>query len=77
MAKAVKKINKSVNKTNLVVVVENSTARSLFFSTEKEARSFVNLFKKQYPLNKSKDSGYWVELLVTEISGKVIFAEDI
>lgn len=72
MAKVTKKSvkpNSGTPKTRtLVLYVENSSPSIKLFSSKKSATTFINAFKKRYT---NPDDGYWVDLLITDITGEI------
>lgn len=58
------------SKRHLVRVVEDCTPTTNVFDTKKETEAFLVKFNKKYK-NMSLD-GYWVDLVVYDISGDII-----
>jgi hypothetical protein len=54
---------------NLVTYVENSSPKIKVFSSAAKAKFFIDTFNKKYP---TPQDGWWVDLLVTGITGKVV-----
>lgn len=63
-----KKSVKSKSNKNLVVFVENCTPITRNFSSANKALDFVKKFRKKYP---ETNDGYWVDMVITNILGKV------
>lgn len=59
---------KVVKNRNIVLFVEDSVMKAKVFADAKSATKFVENFKKNY---EDPESGYWVDLLVTDIRGDI------
>lgn len=67
--KKARKTRKSVTKNrNMVLYVEDSTMKVRIFKDAGSANKFAEDFKRNNP---DPYSGYWVDLLVTNIKGEI------
>jgi len=71
MAKKKLKAKKTIKPSgkNIVVYVDNSIQKVKVFKDLKKALSFVETYTKENP---DPMDGYWIDLLVTNINGKVV-----
>ena len=58
-------------KRHLVITVEDSTPCVNIFKTKKSMDKFLEQFSKKHP-DEHKYYGYWIDLVVTDVSGSII-----
>lgn len=76
-----KKTKKSSKKSDtgpyhLLMYVLNSSPKLKRFYAMEEMEIFINKFHKKYPEVEAASSGYWIDFIVTNISGDVHFFTD-
>lgn len=62
---------------NLVMYVANCTPKIKKFADLKKANAFVKKFQKQYPDSLAMDTGYWIDYMVQDVHGEVVFLADL
>lgn len=67
---------KTVKPYHLVMYVENSTPFIKKFVSLKKTQEFVDKFEKKYPDEAAMESGYWIDFVITGVTGKLAMYTD-
>ncbi len=61
---------------HILMYMEDSSPKIKKFKTTDELGKFVDKFNKKHPDYASPDSGYWIDLAVTGVTGEIHFFTD-
>ena len=56
---------------HLVRVVDNASPKIKIFKTKKAVKTYLEIFEKYCKSNGGAQNGYWVDLVITDITGAI------
>ncbi len=71
-----KKKSQKTKKYNLLMYVADSSPKIKRFDSMEKMGKFVEKFHKKYPEHMCANSGYWIDYVVTGVTGEVHFFTD-